>query len=129
MSERGDVTVLSFHFVDIDMESLPTGIDIPNCGQRSSPTACTAANRLLSSSSSPLAAIQLADNLMLLIFPIFAATILVIASATAMRADFLALDIANGALSPMAKASPVISSNEHFVTATFDTGVCHGPTI
>ena len=113
----------------MDMESLPTGIDIPNCGQSSSPTACTAAKRLLSSSSSPLAAIQLADNLILVIFPILAATILVTASATAMRADFFALDIASGVLSPIAKASPVSSSKENFVTATFDTGVCHGPTI
>ncbi len=46
-SDTGDVTFLSpdssFHCVRMDSESLPTGIEIPNAGHNSSPTAFTVA--------------------------------------------------------------------------------------
>ena len=41
MSESGDTISLPSHAVRIDSESLPTGIDTPSAGQKSSATART----------------------------------------------------------------------------------------
>ncbi|RUS17427.1 hypothetical protein BC937DRAFT_89991 [Endogone sp. FLAS-F59071] len=61
----------------------------------------------------------------------FAAAMLVIHSATAMRADAAGLRRARGARSPMAMASPVTMPTpyEVAVTPTSATGTCQGPTI
>ena len=53
MSDTGATTsflsVPSFQTVFIDKESLPTGMEIPNAGQSSMPTALTVANSFASS--------------------------------------------------------------------------------
>ena len=91
-NDRGAVTDLSSplsscHCVFIDIESLPTGIVISNAGHNSSPTAFTASYKPASSPGCPAAAIQLADILMRFNSPISEAAILVIDSATAIRAE------------------------------------------
>ena len=111
------------------IESLPTGIDTPSAGHSSIPTACTASNSAASSPGVPTAAIQLADSLISLIDAIDAAAMLVIASATAMRADAGALSTASGVRSPIAIASPAGPTKSRKVTAQSATGTCHGPTI
>ncbi|MPM73150.1 hypothetical protein SDC9_120126 [bioreactor metagenome] len=92
------------------------------------PTAFTVAYSAASSPASPQAAIQLAD-----IFTressMGAASMLVMASATAMRPDAGALMAASGVRSPMAIASPLKPLKSASVTATSATGTCHGPTI
>ena len=112
INETGDVTDFfsavfsSSHCVRIDKESLPTGIEIPKAGQSSMPTALTESNNLASSPGLPQAAIQLADSLMSSMLSISAERILVIDSATAMRAAAGAFITANGVLSPIDMASP-----------------------
>ena len=53
----------------------------------------------------------------------------VIASPIASRADAAASSSATGARSPIAIASPVVTSKLVVVTAASATGTCHGPTI
>ena len=109
MSDTGEVTFFfsspSVHVVRIDSESLPTGIDMPNAGHSSMPTAFTVSNSAASWPGSPQAAIQLADSLTRG-NSIGAASRLVMASATAMRPDAAAFVTASGVRSPMAIASP-----------------------
>ena len=69
------------------MESLPTGMLIPNAGQNSMPAACTASYNATSSPGWPAAAIQLAESLISSISRIRAAAMFVIASPIAMRAE------------------------------------------
>ena len=54
---------------------------------------------------------------------------LVIASATAIRAEAAASSSAIGARSPIAIASPVVTSKPVVVTAASATGTCQRPTI
>ena len=96
---------LCCHWVRIDSESLPTGIDTFSAGHSSKPTALTVAYSAASSPGSPHAAIQLADSLTRG-SSIGAASRLVIASATAMRPEAGALMAASGVRSPIAIASP-----------------------
>ncbi len=58
-----------------------------------------------------------------------AEAMLVMASATAMRAEAAAFSRASGVRSPMAIASPVEASKPVAVTAASATGTCQGPTI
>jgi hypothetical protein len=58
---------------------------------------------------------------------IAAAAILVIASATAIRPEAGASNVANGVRSPIAIASPVTPSKPDSVIATSLTGTCQGP--
>ncbi len=106
----GDVTFLvspfSLHWVRMDKESLPTGIEMFSAGHSSMPTAFTVAYSAASSPASPQAAIQLAD-IFTLLSSIGAASILVMASATAIRPDAGASIAASGVRSPMAIASPL----------------------
>ena len=110
IKESGEVTLFCSPFscqvVFMDMESLPTGMVKPNCGQSSSPTAFTAAYKPASSPLWPAADIQLADNLMRLMSPMFVAAMLVMDSATAKRADAAKSSNATGVRSPMDMASP-----------------------
>ena len=92
------------------IESLPTGMLIPNCGHNSIPTALTVANSAASSPTWPAGAIQLADSFKLLMSSMAAAAILVIASPIAMRPEAGALIKAMGARSPIANASPTLVS-------------------
>ena len=112
MSDMGDTTDLfacsSDQFARIDKLSLPTGMAMPSAGQSASPTAYTASNNAWSSLSSPQAAIQFADKVMSDSLAIFAPAILVMASATARRADAAGLIKATGVRSPILMASPVI---------------------
>ena len=62
-------------------------------------------------------------------FAIGAHAMLVIASAIASRAEAAASSSATGARSPIAIASPVVTSKLVAVTAASATGTCHGPTI
>ena len=135
--DTGDVTLRAtgapsgtscFHWVRIDKESLPTGIEMPSAGHNSSPTARTVANRAASSPGSPHAAIQLADSLTRA-RSMGAASRLVMASATAMRPEAGAFTLASGDRSPMAMASPAKPRKSARVTAQSATGTCHGPTI
>ena len=107
----GEVTDLSspssFQVVRIDNESLPTGIAIPKAGHISIPMAFTPSNKAWSSPFCPAAAIQFADNLMSLIWSIFADIIFEIDSATDKRADAAGFNKATGGRSPIAIASPV----------------------
>ena len=109
ISETGEVTFLasapSVQTVRMDSESLPTGIDTPRAGHSSMPTAFTASYSAASWPGSPQAAIQLADSLTRG-SSIGAASKLVMASATAMRAEAAALVVASGVRSPMLMASP-----------------------
>ena len=131
--EIGEVTAFllpsSSHTVFMLIESLPTGMLMPSAGHNSMPTAFTVLNKAASSPSCPAGAIQLADNFKLAISLIKLAAILVIASPIAIRPEAGASIKANGARSPMAKASPALVSNPAVVTATSATGTCHGPTI
>jgi hypothetical protein len=106
ISDTGDTTDLSpcssRQVVRIDKESLPTGIAMPKAGQSCMPTACTAAYSAASSPGSPQAAIQLADSRISLKRAMSAASTLVMASATAMRAEQAASSKAKGVRSPMA---------------------------
>ena len=112
IKETGDVTDFfswvfsSSHCVRMDKESLPTGIEIPKAGHNSMPTALTESNNLASSPGLPHAAIQLADSLMSSMLLISADKILVMDSATAMRAAAGAFITAKGVLSPIDMASP-----------------------
>ena len=111
ISDTGERTALStpsFQRVCIESESLPTGIEIPNAGHNSIPTALTVSYSLASSPATPHAAIQLAEILIWLIASIGAAAILVIASAIAMRPDAGASSTASGVRSPIAIASPSV---------------------
>ena len=103
-------TPFSCQRVRIDMESLPTGTVIPNCGHNSMPTVRTASNNFSSSSAWPAAHIQLADNLMSDNFSMRVAAILVIASAIAKRAEAGAEINAAGVRSPIDIASPALVS-------------------
>ena len=108
--ETGEITFLvlspSRHSVAIDKESLPTGIDIPNAGHNSMPTAFTESKSLASSPGLPQAAIQFADNFTVSSPLISAANRLVMASPTAMRAAAGASITAIGVRSPIDMASP-----------------------
>ena len=108
--ESGAVTdffsPFSSQVVFIDIESLPTGMVIPNAGQSSSPTAFTASYKPASSPPWPAADIQFADSLMRLISPMLVPAMLVIDSATAKRAEAPKSNNATGARSPIAMASP-----------------------
>ena len=109
MSDTGEVTFLapsaSFHWVRMDSESLPTGMDTPSAGHSSRPTALTVAYKAASSPGSPHAAIQLAESLTRG-NSMGAASKLVMASATAMRPEAGASTAAMGVRSPMAMTSP-----------------------
>src|SRR6266576_1241155 len=135
MRDKGALTSrsspLSLHFIDIDIESLPTGIPTPNAGHKSIPIVLTASYNAAPSPGLDAAHIQLALSLMREISPTFAAIRFVNDSATAMRAEAAALSNATGVRSPMDMASPVLTSNPYdvLVTATSATGTCHGPTI
>ena len=128
----GEVTLWSLpsccHWVRIDKLSLPTGIEIPNAGHNSIPTACTVSYKAASSPASPHAAIQLALSLTRL-SSIGAANKFVIASAIAMRPDAGALRAAKGVRSPILMASPANPWKSAKVTAQSATGTCQGPTI
>ena len=132
ISDTGAVTCLvaplSDHFVRMDSESLPTGMDTPSAGHSSMPTALTVSYRAASSPASPQAAIQLADS-----FTrgnsMGAASRLVMASATAMRPEAGASSAASGVRSPMLIASPANPAKSARVTAQSATGTCQGPTI
>ena len=137
--ETGDVTFLaappepdspcgSVHWVRIDNESLPTGMDMPKAGHSSMPTALTVAYSAASSPCSPQAAIQLADSLTRG-SSMGAASRFVMASATAMRPDAGASSAASGVRSPMDMASPAKPLKSASVTAQSATGTCQGPTI
>ena len=133
MSDSGLITLLSSplscHTVRILKESLPTGIVSPRSGQNSSPTVFTVSNKFWFSSGSLAAAIQLAESLMSLSFSISLASILVIVSPIAIRADAGESITASGVRSPIAIASPKLLSKVAALTATSATGTCHGPTI
>ena len=90
----------------MDRLSLPTGIEMPRAGHSSMPTAFTVSYSAASSPASPQAAIQLAD-IFTLDSSMGAASILVMASATAMRPEAGASMAASGVRSPMAMASPL----------------------
>ena len=109
ISDTGEVTFLapsaSCHWVRMDSESLPTGMDTPSAGHSSRPTALTVAYSAASSPGSPHAAIQLAESLTRG-NSMGAASKLVMASATAMRPEAGASTAAMGVRSPMAMASP-----------------------
>ena len=132
-SETGDTDLCAApsdcHCACIDSESLPTGMLSSSSGHSSMPTALTASNRRASSPAWPAAAIQLADNLMRSSDSTGAASRLVIASPTAIRADAAASSRASGVRSPIAIASPVNPSKPLRVIAQSATGSCHGPTI
>ena len=131
--DTGAVTLLasplSSHWVRIDIESLPTGMVIPSSGQKSSPTALTVSYNTASSPRYPAAHIQFADNLISCKDKTGAANKLVMASATAKRADAGPFSVATGVLSPILIASPKCVSSPAVVTATSATGTCQGPTI
>ncbi len=133
ISDSGDVTDAGLPSacqpVRIDSESLPTGMAIPSAGHSSSPTARTASYRRASSPGWPAAAIQLADSFTSPSRAMGAQAMLVSASATAMRAEAAASSSAIGARSPMAMASPVVTSNPVAVTPASATGTCQRPTI
>ncbi len=113
-SDMGEVTLFSApsssQRVFIDIESLPTGMVRPSCGQSSMPTALTVSYSRASSPGWPAAAIQLADNLMSDSFSMRAAARLVSVSPMAIRPDAGASSSASGVRSPMAMASPVLTS-------------------
>ncbi|KAG9766059.1 phosphoribosylformylglycinamidine synthase-like protein, partial [Aureobasidium melanogenum] len=92
----------------MDMESLPTGMEMPSSGQSSIPIASTA------SLSGMLAAAKFIKD-----------------SATDIRAEAAAEMRASEGRSPIAIASPVLTPgrSEVAVTETSATGVCQGPTI
>ena len=135
MSESGALTSRFLspccHFIDMLIESLPTGMPTPSAGHSSIPTALTASYRAAPSPSLLAAHIQFALSLTRPRSPTWAAARFVSDSATAMRADAAAFRIASGVRSPMAMASPVRTSKPYAdrVTATSATGTCHGPTI
>ena len=114
INDIGEVTDLSSpsscHAVRIDIESLPTGIVIPNLGQRSIPTASTVRNNFSSSPGDPAAHIQFADSLMSFISPIRAAHMFVKASPIAILPEAGPLTNASGVRSPIAIASPALLS-------------------
>ena len=110
-------------------ESLPTGMDRPRAGQASMASASTARYSAASWPSSPAAAIQLAQSLMLAKSPTGAAQRLVSTSPKAIRTEAAGLTTAMGERSATAKAWPPTPSKSQRVTATSATGVCHGPTI
>ncbi|MNQ92380.1 hypothetical protein D3C85_1078060 [compost metagenome] len=111
ISDSGEVTLFSApsacQRVFIDIESLPTGMQIPSSGHSCMPTALTVSYRRASSPGWPAADIQLADSLMSEIFSIRAAARLVRVSPMAIRPDAAASSKASGVRSPMAMASPV----------------------
>ena len=117
------------HCACIDSESLPTGMLNSSSGHSSRPTALTASNRRASSPGWPAAAIQLADSLTRFSDSTGAASRLVIASPTAIRAEAAASSKASGVRSPIAIASPVLPSKPLRVIAQSATGTCHGPII
>ena len=125
IKDTGEITdlfsPLSCHTVFIDKESLPTGIDTPKSWQ-SSDTADTATYKFASSPATPHAAIQLADNLISPNLSIFAAAILVKASATAIRTLAAGFLTARVGRSPIAIASPLNVSKPIAVTAQSATG-------
>ena len=90
----------------IDIESLPTGIEMPSAGQSSIATALTVSKSAASSPGWPAAPIQLAESLTSPSFAIGAAAMLVIASPTAMRPEAGPSISASGVRSPIANASP-----------------------
>ena len=97
----------SRHTVFIDIESLPTGMEIPSRGHRAAATADTVSNSAASSPGWPAAAIQLADSFTSSSDLRSAAAMFISASATAMRPLAAGSISANGVRSPMAMASPV----------------------
>jgi hypothetical protein len=113
MSDMGAVTLLSAplfasrQVVRIDIESLPTGIEMPSAGQSSMPTAFTVSKSVASSPGWPAAHIQLAESLMSPMSAMAAAAMFVIASPTAMRPDAGPSMSASGVRSPIAIASPM----------------------
>jgi len=114
--------------VRIDSESLPTGIDSPS-SRHSAAQASTASNRSASSAGSPLAAIQLADSLILSIDSIGAPARLVTVSTIAIREAARGSITASGVRSPIASASPRYPAKSASPTAQSATGTCQGPTI
>ena len=109
-NDNGATTVFAVSFnvqvVFIDIESFPTGIEMPSSGHSSIATALTVSYSAASSPGCPAAAIQLADILISLIRSTAAAAIFVIASATAIRPLLAGSISASGARSPKAIASP-----------------------
>ena len=83
---------------------------MPSAGASSTPAARTASNSRASSPGRPAAAIQFADSFTSESFAIGAHVMLVIASAIARRAEAAASSSATGARSPIAIASPVLTS-------------------
>ena len=100
----------SHHFMDIDMESFPTGMPMPKAGHNSIPIACTASYRLEPSPAFEAAHIQLALSFTRERLSTEAAARLVRASATASLAEAAAFNKATGGRSPIAIASPVATS-------------------
>ncbi|KAJ0163110.1 hypothetical protein CTA2_3501 [Colletotrichum tanaceti] len=140
MTDMGAVTLLaspdsrSFHDAFIEVESLPTGIEILSWGHSSMQMARTASYRPAPSPGWLTAAIQLADSFTRSSWPRkSAAPRLSRLSATAMRAEAAGEMRASWGFSPMAMTSPVRALeprlNEVAVTAQSATGVCQGPTI
>jgi hypothetical protein len=122
----------SDHFIFMLIESLPTGIDIPSLGHRSSPTASTPSYNAAPSPGWLLADIQLADKLTLdSLSKVLAAARFINDSATAILADAAGEMRASVGFSPIAIASPVLTPGirDVAVTETSETGTCHLPTI
>ena len=92
--------------VDIEHESLPTGMERPAAGQNSIATARTVSKSAASWPGSPQAAIQLAESLISPISGTPAEARLRTASATASRPEAGASTTATGARSPHAIAAP-----------------------
>ena len=120
-------SLFSCHFVLIDKESLPTGIEIPKSIEKFD-KASTPFLKAKSSIFSPEAAIQFADTWIWSIPTIGAETILVSASAIAIRIDAAGLLIAKVGFSPIVTTSPEKSVNERKLIEKFDVGTCQGPT-
>src|SRR5271163_298048 len=137
ISDNGAVTSftsfvsVSCHFIFIDIESLPTGIEMPSRWQRR----LTASTALYIAAPSPgwlFADIQFAESLTWCSLSGVSATVRFIKdSATAMQAEALGLINASEGFSPIAIHSPVFipGESEVAVTETSETGTCHGPTI
>ena len=115
--------------VRIDSESLPTGMAIPSARAELQPDG---ANRVVEPRVLAVVAGRrhpVRRQLDVRRRAIGAEAMLVIASATAIRAEAAASSSATGARSPIAIASPVVTSKPVAVTAASATGTCQRPTI
>ena len=114
------------HFVDIDNESLPTGITMLLFLQTWD-SLSTAWYKLKSSFFSDELAIQFADNLILLTSPIYTEDRFVIISPNAISTELVALIDAIFGFSPIVKACPEEEFISVLVMEKFDTGTWFGP--